>query len=151
MRFAILGAGGIGGYYAGLLARAGHNVYLLARGHNLSQLRQRGLEVRTPEESFLVQVEASDDVTGFGSVDCTIMSVKTYSLPEVAPSAVILAKNGSLILPLLNGVDIAEGLIAHGVPIETVLGGLTTKSAERTSPGVFERHGKIQKIVLGRI
>ena len=51
MRFAILGAGGIGGYYAGLLARAGHNVYLLARGQNLSQLRQRGLEVRTPEES----------------------------------------------------------------------------------------------------
>jgi 2-dehydropantoate 2-reductase len=150
-RIAILGAGGIGGYYGGLLARAGHKVYLLARGENLAALQQRGVEVRTSEESFLVRVEASDDVTRFGPIDCAIVSVKTYSLPEIAPSAAILAKNGALILPLLNGVDIAERLIVNGVPKECVLGGLTTISAERTSPGVFERHGKIQKIVLGEI
>jgi|SRR5215813_205428 len=151
MHVAILGVGGIGGYYGGLLARAGHNVYLLARGENLAALQQRGLEVRTPEESFLVRVEASDDVTRFGPIDCAIVSVKTYSLPAIAPSTAVLAKNGALILPLLNGVDIAERLIVNGVPKESVLGGLTTISAERTSPGVFERHGKMQKIVLGEL
>ncbi|HEY2364390.1 MAG TPA: 2-dehydropantoate 2-reductase N-terminal domain-containing protein [Candidatus Angelobacter sp.] len=62
MKFAILGAGGIGGYYGGLLARKGHQVCVLARATNLAALRDRGLEVRTPEESFTVPVEASDNI-----------------------------------------------------------------------------------------
>jgi 2-dehydropantoate 2-reductase len=149
MRTIILGVGGIGGYYGGLLARSGHAVYLLARGENLSVIRQRGLEVRTPEESFIVPVEASDHAEQFGPVDFAIVAVKTYSLAEIAPDAQVVARNGALVLPLLNGVDIAERLIERGVPKECVLGGLTTISAERTSPGVFERHGKVQQIVLG--
>jgi len=149
MHVAVLGAGGIGGYYGGLLARAGHKVSLLARGDNLVALQQRGIEVRTPDESFTIQVQASDQVAQLGSVDFAILSVKTYSLPQIATSATMLANNGALILPLLNGVDIAERLIEHGVPEESLLGGLTTVSAERTRPGVFERHGKTQRIVLG--
>src|SRR3954447_25637404 len=58
MKIAILGAGGVGGYYAGVLARAGHEVVLLARGAHLEALRARGLEVRTPEGSFNVPVRA---------------------------------------------------------------------------------------------
>ena len=61
MRIAVLGAGGVGGYYGGILARAGHAVALLARGAHLDALRARGLEVRTPEERFTVAVQASDD------------------------------------------------------------------------------------------
>jgi 2-dehydropantoate 2-reductase len=149
MRVAILGAGGIGGYYGGLLARAGHSVAVLARGENLSVLRQRGLELRTPEETFLVPVEASDDVRQFALVDLAIVAVKTYSLAEIAPAARWSAENGALVLPLLNGVGIADRLMERGVPEENVLGGLTTISAERTSPGIFERHGKVQQIVFG--
>ncbi|HYN21208.1 MAG TPA: 2-dehydropantoate 2-reductase N-terminal domain-containing protein, partial [Thermoanaerobaculia bacterium] len=48
-RVAILGAGGVGGYYGGALARAGNPVAMLARGDHLQALRERGLEVRTPE------------------------------------------------------------------------------------------------------
>lgn len=151
MRAAILGAGGVGGYYAGLLARSGHMVHLLARGENLSVLRQKGLEVRTPEESFRVHVEASDDVTQFGLIDWAIVSVKTYSLSEIAPSVKFLANHGALILPLLNGINTAERLIEQGVPKETILGGLTKISAERTGPGIFERHGKVQEVVLGEL
>lgn len=135
MRVAILGAGGVGGYFGGLLARSGHIVQLLARGENLSVLRQKGLEVRTPEESFRVHVEASDDVTQFGLIDWAIVSVKTYSLLEIAPSVKFLANHGALILPLLNGIDTAERLIEQGVPKETILGGLTKISAERTRSG----------------
>ena len=151
MRVAILGAGGVGGYYGGMLARSGHIIHLLARGENLSVLRQKGLEVRTPEESFRVQVEASDDVTRFGLIDWAIVSVKTYSLLEIAPSVKFLAEHGAVILPLLNGIDTAERLIEQGVPQETILGGLTKISAERTGPGIFERHGKIQEAVLGEL
>jgi 2-dehydropantoate 2-reductase len=149
MRAAILGAGGIGGYFGGVLARSGHSVSVLARGGNLAVLRQRGLEFRTPERTFLVPVTASDDVRQFDPVDLAIVAVKTYSLAEIAPAARWSAENGALILPLLNGVDIADRLMERGIPKEKVLGGLTTISAERTSPGIFERHGKVQQIVFG--
>src|SRR5262245_45586815 len=118
MRIAILGAGGVGGYYGGMLAHSGHAVYVLARGENLAMLRQKGLEVRTPEESFVVQVKAGDDVTQFGPVDWALVAVKTYSLAEVVPAVRYLAQGGALIVPLLNGVDIADRLVAMGVPEE---------------------------------
>src|SRR5215813_4985000 len=104
LRFAILGAGGIGGYYAGMLARTGHHVSVLARGENLAALRQR-LEVRIPGESFSVQVQAGDDVKDFEKIDCAVVAVKTYSLINIAPAAKFLAEREALILPLLNGVE----------------------------------------------
>jgi 2-dehydropantoate 2-reductase len=151
MRIAILGAGGVGGYYGGMLAHSGHAVYVLARGENLATLQQKGLEVRTQEESFVVQVKAEADVKEFGPIDWAIVAVKTYSLTEIASAVRYLAETGALILPLLNGVDAAERLVEYGVPKESVLGGLTRISAMRTSPGVFERHAKVQQVVLGEL
>src|SRR5579884_70797 len=149
MKFAIVGAGGIGGYYGGILARSGNEVQVLARGENLAALRARGLQVRTPEGSFTASVKASDDVTQFTPVDCAIIAVKTYSLGEAAPAAKHLAESGGLIVPFLNGVDISEQLIALGIPNDKVIGGLTTISVARTAPGVFERRSNFQKVIVG--
>jgi 2-dehydropantoate 2-reductase len=149
MRIAVLGAGGVGGYYGGLLARAGHEVAMLARGAHLEALRARGLEVRTPEETFTVAVGASDDPRELGAVELAIVAVKNYSLAEIAPAARILAEAGAIILPLLNGVDAAERLVAAGVLDEQVLGGLTEISAVRVAPGVVERRSAFQRVVVG--
>ena len=73
-------------------------------------------------------------MTQFGAIDFAIVSVKTYSLSQIAPLAAILTNNGALILPLLNGVDIAERLIEHGVPKENILDGRTTVSAQGARP-----------------
>ncbi|MFI5121097.1 MAG: 2-dehydropantoate 2-reductase N-terminal domain-containing protein, partial [Thermoanaerobaculia bacterium] len=105
MRIAVIGAGGVGGYYGGILARAGHAVSLLARGAHLNALKARGLEVRIPEERFTVAVQASDDPKTFGACDVAIVAVKTYSLTEVTPAARLLAEAGAAVLPLLNGVE----------------------------------------------
>jgi 2-dehydropantoate 2-reductase len=149
MRVAVLGAGGVGGYYGGILARAGHDVALLARGAHLDTVREKGLEVRTPEGSFTVQVEAADDPEALGPADLAIVAVKTYSLREIAPAAAILARKGADILPLLNGVDAADRLIESGVPAERVLGGLTEISAARVAPGVVERRSSFHRVVVG--
>ena len=151
MKFAILGAGGIGGYYGGLLARKGHQVCVLARATNLAALRDRGLEVRTPEESFTVPVEASDNIKNFSAVDCALVAVKNYSLAEIAPTAAFLAKQGALIVPLLNGVEVVDQLVANGVPQSQLVGGLTAISVVRTAPGVFERRSPFQRVVLGEL
>jgi 2-dehydropantoate 2-reductase len=150
LRFAILGAGGIGGYYAGMLARAGHHVSILARGENLDALRQQ-LEVRVTGEKFTVQVQPSDDVGDFKKIDCAIVAVKTYSLINIAPAAKFLAEREALILPLLNGVENSQRLVEWGVPQEKVLGGLTAISAVRVASGVFERRSSFQKITFGQM
>ncbi len=149
MRIAILGAGGVGGYFGGALARAGHQVALLARGAHLEALRQGGLEVRTPEGSFVAGVEASDDPRQLGPAELAVVAVKNYSLQEIVPAAKVLAERGAIVLPLLNGVDAAERLIAAGVPDGQVLGGLTEISAARVAPGIVERRSPFQRVVVG--
>jgi 2-dehydropantoate 2-reductase len=149
VRIAILGAGGVGGFYGGTLARSGHAVVLLARGPHLDALKARGLEVRTPEESFNVAVQATDDARTFGVCDVAIVAVKTYSLAEIAPAARLLAEGGAAILPFLNGVEAADRLVESGVPANQVLGGLTQVSVLKVGPGVVERKSSFQKVAVG--
>jgi 2-dehydropantoate 2-reductase len=139
MKIAIVGAGGVGGYYGGVLANAGHHVVMLARGAHLDALRGRGIEVRTPEGTFTAPVEATDHPNGLSRVEYVIVAVKNFSLPEIAPVARTLAEAGAVILPLLNGVEVVDRLVGHGVPRDRVLGGLTAISAVRIGPGVVER------------
>jgi 2-dehydropantoate 2-reductase len=149
MNIAILGAGGIGSYYGGTLARAGNDVGLLARGEHRAALAARGLEVRTPEGSFTVPVRAAGEARELQGAELAIVAVKGYSLPEVAPAARELAEGGAIVLPLLNGVEAADRLIAAGVPEGQVLGGLTQISAVRLGPGVVERRSPFQRVVVG--
>jgi 2-dehydropantoate 2-reductase len=151
MRIVVLGAGGIGGYFGGTLARAGHEVQLLARGMHLDAIRIRGLEVRTPTERFTVTPWATADPAELGRTDLAIVAVKGYSLAEVAPAAKKLAAEGATVLPLLNGVNAAEQLAALGVPDDRILGGLAFISVARTAPGVIERKSPFQRIVVGEL
>jgi 2-dehydropantoate 2-reductase len=124
---------------------------VLARTANLAALKEHGLEVRMPGEKFTVPVQASDNVKDFGAVDCVLLAVKNYSLAEVAPAAIELAKQGALIVPLLNGVEVADRLLELGVPRERLVGGLTAISAVRVAPGVFERFSPFQRVVMGEL
>lgn len=149
MRIAVLGAGGVGGYYGGILAKSGNEVALLARGAHLEAVRERGLEIRTPNDTFTVRVAAESDPEALGPTDLAIVAVKTYSLDEIAPAAAFLARKGADVLPLLNGVDAADRLIGWGVPVERVLGGLTQISAARVAPGVIERRSSFHRVIVG--
>jgi len=151
MRIAVLGAGGVGGYYGGLLARAGHPVAMLARGAHLEALRQRGIEVRMPGETFTAAVIATDDPGQLGEIELAILAVKSYSLPEIAPAVRQVAAAGAIILPLLNGVEVNDRLAAAGVPLARQLGGLSRISAARLGPGVVERRSPFQQIVVGEL
>jgi 2-dehydropantoate 2-reductase len=154
-RIAVIGMGGIGCYYAAMLARAGHEVFALARGENLRAIRTRGLEVRTPEGNWKQEMDVSDDADHIAESaregDLAIVATKSYSLAEVAPAVKLLAQRGATILPLLNGVDAAERLIDSGVSAERILGGVTYISAVRSAPGVVERKTPFQRVVVGEL
>jgi 2-dehydropantoate 2-reductase len=151
LRIAVLGAGGLGGLYGGLLARAGHAVTFLARGKSLEALRARGLEVRTPEGAFVERVAAFDEPAALGPADLAIVAVKCYALDAVAPAAALLAAGGAAVVPLLNGVDAADRLAAAGVARGRLLGGLAAVSAVRVAPGVVERKSAFQSLTVGEL
>jgi len=149
MKIAVVGAGGVGGYVGGCLARAGHEVAMLARGEHLSAIRAKGLEVREPEGSARVQVRASDAVADLAGADIALVAVKSYSLPEAAPAVRTLTESGAVALPLLNGVEAVDSLIDRGVPRDRILAGLIMISAARVAPGVVERKSTFRSAVVG--
>ena len=154
-RVAVLGVGGIGGYYGGLLARAGHDVFALARGANLTALGERGLVVRAPDGEWNSAVTASDDARelsrSFEADDIALVTTKAYSLDGIAPAVKRFAERGAVVVPLLNGVGAAERLVELGVPRQQVIGGVSYISAVRIEPGVFERRSTFQRVIVGEL
>ncbi|MGZ3565886.1 MAG: ketopantoate reductase family protein [Gemmatimonadaceae bacterium] len=154
-RIAVLGVGGIGGYYAGLLARAGHDVFALARGANLAALRDRGLVVRASGEEWKSAITVSDDASelsrSFEADDVVLVTTKAYSLHGIAPAARQFAERGALVVPFLNGVSAAERLSELGVPRKQLIGGVTYISAVRVEPGIFERRSTFQRVIVGEL
>jgi 2-dehydropantoate 2-reductase len=151
MNIGIVGAGGIGSYFAGALSRAGCSVRLLARGDHLDAVRRDGLVVRTPTETYTANPAAIDDPGELSSCAYVLVAVKSYSLPDVAPALVAAARRGATIVSLLNGVDVAERLEARGVPRTSMLGGLVAASLVRVSPGVVERRSAFERVVIGEL
>ena len=151
MRIAIIGAGGVGGYFGALLARSGLDVVLFARGEHLAAIRENGIAVRDVNGTFSVEIDATDDVGGLAGADFAIVAVKSYSLAEVAPVARTLALAGATIVPLLNGVEAASDLEKAGVPVAQLLGGQTNVSAFKAGPGLIERALWKERIVVGEL
>lgn len=151
MKVIVLGAGAIGAYYGGQLARTEHDVTLYARGENLTAIRRSGLEIRTPEGSTVVKVAATDRADELGAADFAILGVKSYSLDSIGPVVRQIAEKGAAILPFLNGVETTDHLLALGVPRGALLGGVTRISVARVQPGVVERRGPGQSVIIGEL
>lgn len=151
MRIAVIGAGGVGGYFGAVLARAGNDVMLLARGEHLQAIRAHGIAIRSERESFTLPLPATDVPEELTGADLVLIAVKSYSLAEVAPIARTLALEGAAIVPLLNGVEATDFLAEQGVPREQLLGGLTMVSAAKRDPGVIDVMGWRTQITVGEL
>jgi 2-dehydropantoate 2-reductase len=139
MRIVIVGAGGLGLFYGGMLARGGMAVTYLTRGDSLGQLRRQGVTVTRLDtgERFIVPVAATDDAASIGPVDCVLVCVKMYDLDVVARQLPPLLGTETVVIPVQNGIDAAERIAAQIGP-EPVLGGVAGVSATRTMPGSAE-------------
>jgi 2-dehydropantoate 2-reductase len=151
MKVCVLGAGAIGAYYGGQLARAGNDVILYARGDNLEAINARGVEIKTADGSSIVPIAATDNVDELGAPDFAILGVKSYSLPGIAPVVKQIAEKGATIVPFLNGVETTDRLAQHGVPSKAIIGGVTRISVARVAPGVVERRGAFQSVIVGEL
>ena len=152
MKIAVMGAGGVGGFYGGLLAKAGQEVTFIARGEHLAALRAHGLRVESQSvgDFSLPKVAAAERLADIGTVDLVLVTTKAYDLEGAARSILPALRKDSLVLPLLNGVDIADRLAAVLGP-ERVLGGMCQVSSAIKAPGVIRQVGPLNKIVFGEL
>jgi 2-dehydropantoate 2-reductase len=150
MRLAVLGSGGIGGYYGALLAKGGHDVAFIARGAQLEALQQRGLTVRTPEGESTIHVTAVADSKRLAPVDLVLFCVKSCDTEPAAQALVPLMARDTAVVTFQNGVDNVEA-IAAVVGSGAVLAGAVYIALQLAGPGVVLRTGGEGKIVFGEL
>jgi 2-dehydropantoate 2-reductase len=137
MRVLIVGAGALGGFYGALLARAGNEVTVLARGAALEAVRDRGLTVDSAAYgSFSQPVVVIADPADAGEVDLIFFAVKAYDLDATARQIAPLVRQGVTLLAVQNGIEHPRQLAAH-VGEEAVLPGVVYVSATVTAPGTI--------------
>ena len=136
MRIAVVGPGGLGGRYAVLLALAGEDVSVIARGAHLEAIREKGLTLRhLDEEVATVKIPATNDPADVGPVDLVLFCVKTYDLETAARQARPLVGDETILLPIQNGVTSCDQL-ARIVGDKAVIGGVTYADGNVVEPGV---------------
>jgi len=151
MRIAIMGSGGTGGYFGGLLARAGEEVTFIARGAHLEALRLRGLRVKSRlAGNFTLPVRATDTPSEVGPVDLILFCVKTYDTDTAAHTIRPLIGADTMLLSLQNGVDNAER-IAKIAGHEAELGAVAYVVSAMEAPGVIAQTAGPGRIVLGEL
>ena len=148
MKISFVGAGGVGGFYAAMLARTGHDVSVIARGKHLEAIQQYGLRVTGPLGDFKVDVKASADPADIGPVDAVVFTVKTYDNATAIPLIPPLVGPDTAVLTLQNGVDSAED-VAAVIGQAHVIGGCTYIATAIESPGVIRQTGTHRRVVLG--
>lgn len=137
MRIAVVGAGGVGGFYGAMLARAGERVTFIARGAHLEALKTQGLTLKSFQAGeFNLPVSATDDANTVGPVDLVLFCVKTYDTEPAAEQSQPLITAETVILPLQNGAQSAVRL-GEILGEDHVIGGTTYISAKIESPGVI--------------
>lgn len=139
MRIAVIGAGGLGGYFGGLLARAGHEVTFVVRGRTLEALRAGGLRVSGGVDVDLPSVRATDDATSVGGVDAVLLSVKSTQVDGALDSVRALVGPTTIVVTMQNGVSTPERLAA-AIGREHVAPGIARVFSMIEAPGRI-RHG----------
>jgi len=154
MRIGIIGIGGVGGYYGGKLAlkysgRSKHEVIFFARGAHLEAIRRDGLRLVTVDGEYLVRpAQATDNAGEIGPLDLAIFCTKSYGLEDAARAVAGNLSDDSVVLPLLNGVDITERLRAV-LPRGAVLYGGVFISSAIQGPGVVKQVGGTGQLFFG--
>ncbi len=152
MRIAVIGAGGVGGYYAARLAAAGASVHIVARGGHLAAIQQEGLRLQGSDgHDVLVKPDnAVADPGLLDPVDLVILGIKLYDVDTVVDRLAPLLGDGGLVLTLQNGVYAHERCV-EVLGGERVLGGLTYVSAAIVEPGTIRQNTSFDTLEYGPI
>jgi 2-dehydropantoate 2-reductase len=148
MRIAIVGSGGVGGYFGGRLAQAGESVVFIARGAHLDAIREKGLRVESIAGDFAVSPAEAMEIGDAQPVDVVLVAVKAWQVAEIAGALLPLLGPETFVVPLENGVESADRLEA-AVGRGRVVGGLCKILSWVAAPGVIRHAGVTPQVEIG--
>jgi 2-dehydropantoate 2-reductase len=150
MKIAVMGSGGVGGFYGGHLARVGCDVTFVARGAHLQAMREHGLRIESAAHGdvHLRQVNVTDDPATIGTVDLAILAVKLWDIEDVAKKLKPVVGPHTAVLSLQNGV-IKDDILRREFGDKAVMGGVGYVATHISRPGVIHQTGKLQRLLFG--
>jgi 2-dehydropantoate 2-reductase len=169
MNITVIGAGAIGGHIAAKLAAAGESVKVVARGEHLKAIRERGLKLTENGEEVVARVEATDRIAEANGAELIVLAVKAHQLAPIAAEVASIVAPSTMVMTTQNGIPWwyfhkhggryegvtlesvdPGGVIAHHLPIDAVVAGISYQAAEIQSPGVI-RHIEGHRLPLAEI
>jgi len=149
VRIAVMGSGGVGGFFGARLARGGADVSFIARGAHLAAMREHGLAIESTDESFsLPKVKVTDDPSTIGKTDLIMFGVKLWDTEAAARSLVPIMGPDTAIISFQNGVQ-KDDMLAPIVGREHLLGGAAYIGVSIARPGVIRKAGTPERLAFG--
>lgn len=151
MKIAVMGTGGVGGYFGGRLATVGIDVTFIARGQHLAAIRRNGLKVESENGDIHVYpAQATDAPSDIGPVDYVLFAVKLWDTAAAARAVLPLIQGRTAVVSFQNGVD-AEHQLSDVLGREHVIGGVAQISAVIAEPGIIRHTGTLANVIFGEL
>lgn len=151
MRIAIMGSGGVGGYFGARLAAAGEEVSFIARGAHLAAMQANGLKITSGAgDLHLMPVTAVSDPSRIGPVDLVLFCVKLWDTESAAESCRPLLGPDTAVVPFQNGVA-ACGILQRVLGAQHVMGGVAHIAAVIGAPGLIAHNGTMARLRFGEL
>jgi 2-dehydropantoate 2-reductase len=149
LKIAIMGSGGVGGYFGARLVKGGADVHFVARGAHLAAMREHGLAVEGgPEPIHLPKVQVTDDPGSIGPVDLVMFCVKLWDTESAARSLLPIMKPQTGLISFQNGVT-KDDMLRPIFGDKALMGGVAYVGTNIGRPGVIAQTGPLQRLVFG--
>lgn len=150
MRIAVMGAGGVGGYFGARLVQAGHDVTFIARGRHLEALKANGLTLKSPLGDANLKVKAVGRAADAGPAEIALFAVKLWDTEESAAQLAPVVAGGGYVIPFQNGVESVQRIGAV-LGRARVMGGAAYIAGRIAEPGVILHTGTIARLRFGPV
>lgn len=148
MRIAIMGSGGVGGYFGGRLAHGGADVNFVARGKHLAAMRREGLRIEGAEQIHIKQVNATDDPNEIGVADIVLLCVKLWDTEQALTQIRPMVGPDTTVISFQNGV-LKDQYLRAAFDERQLMGGVGYVATTIEAPGVIRQTGPMQRLLFG--
>ncbi len=148
MRIAIMGSGGLGGYFGAKLVAGGADVHFIARGKHLQAMRSDGLRIEGPAPLHVRQVRATDRAAEIGVVDLVMLCVKLWDTEPALAQIRPLVGPDTTIISFQNGV-LKDQVLRDAFDERQLMGGVGYVATTIEAPGVIRQTGPMQRLLFG--
>lgn len=149
MRIAVMGSGGVGGYFGARLVKGGADVVFIARGAHLAAMRQHGLRIENDREPIeLSKIDVTDDASRIGRVDLILFAVKLWDTEAAARSLLPAIGPDTGLISFQNGVQ-KDDMLRPIIGDAALIGGVGYVATAISKPGVIAQIGTMQRLLFG--